>query len=75
MEPKYEDRTRKFISSCIIVCVALGFVLFYLFLKADSRTVGYGLLAFFAIGGSAIRFEPQILRWIKALEDFLVIKR
>jgi hypothetical protein len=67
MEP-YEVRMRKFISSCILVFVALSFIWFYLFLDADSRAVGYGLLAFFAIGGIAIRFEPQIQRWIKALK-------
>jgi hypothetical protein len=46
MEPKYDDRMRKFISSCILVVVALSFVLFYLFLDDDRRAGGYGLLAF-----------------------------
>lgn len=75
MEPKYEDRIRRFISSCILACAALGFVWFFLFLEVDRRAGGYALLAFFAIGGIAIRFEPQIKRRIEAFENFLTIKR
>jgi hypothetical protein len=70
MEP-YVDRMRKSISWYIHVCIALGFVLFYLFLDAGDRAAGYGLLAFFGIGAIAIRFETQI----RAFEDFLATKR